>query len=391
MPAIILMAVWKNFGFNMVIFIAGLQSIPERLYEAASIDGAGGWQQFRHVTLPMLAPTFLFVGVMTMIGYFQLFAEPYVMTQGGPAHSTLSIVLLMYEEGFRWWNMGYAAAIAFVLFAIILVVTLLTLRCDGGAGVPAGGPPQVAASAPQDAAHMAQRTLVRRARRRRACSRCCRCSGWCRRRSCRPARPTALPPRLLPEPRRRSSTTRDLFTRLNLARYAANSAALARGRDARSRSCSTRWPATPSPSCASPAATASSASCSPRSSSPARWRCCRSFCMLKQLGLINTYWGVIIPGMASIFGIFLVRQYALSIPDSLLDAARIDGAGEFRIYWSLVLPRCTPILVTLGDLHVHGHVERLPLAVDRADRRATCTRCRSPSRTSSASTCRTPS
>ncbi len=128
MPAIILMAVWKNFGFNMVIFIAGLQSIPERLYEAASIDGARGWQQFRSITLPMLAPTFVFVVVMTMIGYFQLFAEPYVMTQGGPAHSTLSIVLLMYQEGFRWWNMGYAAAVAFVLFAIILSLTVVTMR-----------------------------------------------------------------------------------------------------------------------------------------------------------------------------------------------------------------------------------------------------------------------
>lgn len=128
MPAIILMAMWKNFGFNMVIFIAGLQSIPERLYEAASIDGASGARQFRYVTLPLLAPTFLFVALMTMIGYFQLFAEPYVMTQGGPAHSTLSIVLLMYQEGFRWWNMGYSAAVAFVLFAIILSLTLVTAR-----------------------------------------------------------------------------------------------------------------------------------------------------------------------------------------------------------------------------------------------------------------------
>jgi multiple sugar transport system permease protein len=140
MPAIILMAVWKNFGFNMVIFIAGIQSIPERLYEAASIDGARPWQQFRHVTLPMLAPTFVFVGVITMIGYFQLFAEPYVMTQGGPAHSTLSIVLLMYQEGFRWWNMGYAAAVAFVLFAIILALTLVAMRLRSlGAGVSAAG------------------------------------------------------------------------------------------------------------------------------------------------------------------------------------------------------------------------------------------------------------
>jgi multiple sugar transport system permease protein len=132
MPAIILMAVWKNFGFNMVIFLAGLQSIPERLYEAARMDGAGPWQEFRHVTLPMLAPTFLFVAVITMIGYFQLFAEPYVMTQGGPADATLSVVLLMYEEGFRWWNMGYAAAVAFVLFAIILAFTLVQLALRGG-------------------------------------------------------------------------------------------------------------------------------------------------------------------------------------------------------------------------------------------------------------------
>jgi multiple sugar transport system permease protein len=144
MPAIILMAVWKNFGFNMVIFIAGLQNIPERLYEAASIDGASDWRQFRHVTLPMLTPTFVFVALITMIGYCQLFAEPYVMTQGGPADSTLSIVLLMYQEGFRWWNMGYAAAVAFVLFAIILSLSVVAARFQSvaaaasAAAVPAG-------------------------------------------------------------------------------------------------------------------------------------------------------------------------------------------------------------------------------------------------------------
>ncbi|MBL8259319.1 MAG: sugar ABC transporter permease [Candidatus Competibacteraceae bacterium] len=128
MPAIILMAVWKNFGFNMIIFIAGLQNIPPTLYEAAQIDGASAWRQFRHITLPLLGPTFLFVALMTMIGYFQVFAEPYVMTQGGPANRTLSVVLLMYEEGFRWWNMGYASAAAFVLFALILAATLLQLK-----------------------------------------------------------------------------------------------------------------------------------------------------------------------------------------------------------------------------------------------------------------------
>jgi multiple sugar transport system permease protein len=132
MPAIILLAVWKNFGYNMIVFIAGLQSIPEDLYEAAELDGASAWQLFRHVTVPMLAPTFVFVTIITMIGYFQLFAEPYVMTQGGPLQSTLSVVLLMYEQGFRWWNMGYAAAVAFVLFVVIFAVTLLQLRFQRG-------------------------------------------------------------------------------------------------------------------------------------------------------------------------------------------------------------------------------------------------------------------
>src|SRR5436305_1613637 len=181
MPAIILLAVWKNFGFNMVIFIAGLQSIPERLYEAARLDGASAWQQFRRVTLPLLAPTFLFVAVVTMIRYFQPVAEPYVMTQGGPANRTPSVRLLL-----------------------------------GALVIPA----QVA---------------------------------------------------MLP-----------------------------------------------------------------------------LFLMLRALGVIDTYWGVIVPGMASVFGIFLVRQYALAIPDSVLDAARVDGAGEFRIYRSLVLFLCAPVLVTLA-------------------------------------------
>ena len=128
MPAIILLAVWRNFGYNMLIFVAGLQRIPAQLYEAAELDGAGAWARFRYITLPQLAPTFVFVGVITAIGYFQLFAEPYVMTGGGPLKSTLSMVLFMYEEGFRWWRLGSAAAIAFVLFFIILGFTLVQLR-----------------------------------------------------------------------------------------------------------------------------------------------------------------------------------------------------------------------------------------------------------------------
>src|SRR3546814_9156694 len=104
MPTIILFAVWKNFGYNMIIFLAGLQSIPEDLYEAASIDGAGAWRQFRQVTLPMLEPVLLLVGILTMSGYFQPFAEPYVMTQGGTLATTKNVLYLMYDESFKWRN-----------------------------------------------------------------------------------------------------------------------------------------------------------------------------------------------------------------------------------------------------------------------------------------------
>lgn len=128
MPTIILFAVWKNFGYNMIILLAGLQAIPRDLYEAARIDGASGWQQFRHITLPQLGPVMLVVAVITVSGYFQLFAEPYVMTRGDPLQSTVSMLYFMFEEGFKWWTLGRASAIAFLLFLVVLAVTTLLLR-----------------------------------------------------------------------------------------------------------------------------------------------------------------------------------------------------------------------------------------------------------------------
>lgn len=128
MPTIILLAVWKNFGYNMVIFLAGLQAIPQDLYEAARIDGASRRRQFWHITLPMLGPVLMVVGVITVAGYFQLFAEPYVMTRGDPLQSTVSVLYFMFEEGFRWWNLGRASAVAFLLFLIIFAVTTLMMR-----------------------------------------------------------------------------------------------------------------------------------------------------------------------------------------------------------------------------------------------------------------------
>ena len=128
MPSIVLLAVWKNFGYNMIILLAALQAIPEDLYEAARIEGAGAWSRLRHVTLPMLAPTLALVAIVTVSGYFQLFAEPYVMTQGGPLQSTVSVLYYMFEQGFSWWKLGYASSVAFVLFALVLLFTTLQLR-----------------------------------------------------------------------------------------------------------------------------------------------------------------------------------------------------------------------------------------------------------------------
>lgn len=125
-PAVIALTVWKNMGFTMVIYLAGLQAVPQELYDAANVDGAGAWQRFRNVTLPLVSPTTFFLLIIQMIGAFQLFSEPYVMTrgQGGPANATKSIVFYIYQVAFQFSQMGRASAIAWVLFAFIFAATL---------------------------------------------------------------------------------------------------------------------------------------------------------------------------------------------------------------------------------------------------------------------------
>lgn len=127
LPAILIFVVWKTFGYNMIIFLAALQTTSEDLYEAARIDGAGWWAQFRHVTLPAIGPTLLLVSILSVAGFFQLFAEPYVMTLGGPAQSTVTVLYFMFEEGFKWWNLGTASAVAVILFVLIFIVTMVQL------------------------------------------------------------------------------------------------------------------------------------------------------------------------------------------------------------------------------------------------------------------------
>ena len=135
MLSIILLSVWKNMGLNMVIYLAGLQGIPPHLYEAAEIDGAGRYAEFRRITLPLLAPTTYFVVIVYFIGALQMFVQVFIMTSGsgnelfgGPLDSTITVVILIYANAFEYLKMGYAAAMSFVLFLVIVVVTLLNAR-----------------------------------------------------------------------------------------------------------------------------------------------------------------------------------------------------------------------------------------------------------------------
>jgi multiple sugar transport system permease protein len=128
MPAVMAMSIWKGLGYTMVLFMAGLDAIPRTYHEAAAIDGAGRWQSFIHVTLPLLVPTITFVLVTRTIGALQTFTQMYLMTAGGPVNATRTTVMLLYEDAFRQYLFGYASAIAFILFVVILLLTVVQLR-----------------------------------------------------------------------------------------------------------------------------------------------------------------------------------------------------------------------------------------------------------------------
>jgi multiple sugar transport system permease protein len=128
LPSLIVVSLWQTLGFNLVLFLAGLTSIPREFYDAAQVDGAGRWASFRHVTLPLLQPTMLFVIITGMINSLQIIVPMFVITQGGPANATRSVVLHLYEKAFFGYQLGYASAIGFILFVIILVFTFIQLR-----------------------------------------------------------------------------------------------------------------------------------------------------------------------------------------------------------------------------------------------------------------------
>lgn len=127
MPAIIIVDWWKTIGFTFILTLAGLQGVPEQLQEAAKIDGAGSFRRFWDITIPMLSPTLFLIGILTFIGAFQIFEPMYIMTRGGPLDRTISIVMKIYETGFRRFEMGYASAMAIGIFVVIMIVTLIQM------------------------------------------------------------------------------------------------------------------------------------------------------------------------------------------------------------------------------------------------------------------------
>jgi multiple sugar transport system permease protein len=129
MPAIVAMSVWQGLGINVIIFLAGLQAIPQEYYDAASVDGAARWARFRHVTLPLLTPSIFFTGILSLIGSFQVFDQVYILARPGkPTEATITLVYFIYESGFRFFRMGEAAAASWILFLIVGVFTLVYFR-----------------------------------------------------------------------------------------------------------------------------------------------------------------------------------------------------------------------------------------------------------------------
>jgi multiple sugar transport system permease protein len=128
MPSVVIMSVWQVLGYNMVIYLAGLQGISEEFYDAAAIDGASRWRQFLHITVPLISPATFFVLIMSIIGSLQAFEQIYILTEGGPGYATHTLAYLIYLEAFQWFHMGFASALAWVVFILILVLTLIQFR-----------------------------------------------------------------------------------------------------------------------------------------------------------------------------------------------------------------------------------------------------------------------
>jgi ABC-type sugar transport system permease subunit len=330
MLSIILATMWWTAGYNMVMYLAGLQDIPESLREAVRIDGAGGWQEFWHLTLPLLRPVTFFVVVMSIAKSFQVFGQVYVMTQGGPSNSTLTIVNYLYVVGFTWFEMGYAAAIAYALFALLLVITVIQFRMvsreSGGGGF-------IRADLLLRTSLYLLMALV-----------LILWVGpllWMLSTSLKPeGQILSLVPRWLP----RTFTLenyRDVLQKYALLRWGLNSLVVSAGATILGLAVGV------------PAAYAF-ARMRFRGQSwlfllilstilvPVHITIVPLFLGLAKLRLTDTYFSLIMPTVANGFGVFLLRQFFQNIPVELEEAAIIDGASRLGVLVRVVLPLARP-------------------------------------------------
>lgn len=336
MASIILATVWWTAGYNMVMYLAGIQDIPDSLREAVRIDGSNGWQEFWHLTLAMLKPVTFFVVVMSIAKSFQVFGQVYVMTQGGPSNSTLTIVNYLYVVGFTWFEMGYAAAIAYALFALLLVITVIQFRMvsrEGGGG-----------------GFIQTRLLLRAGLYLLMGLVLVAWVGpilWLLSTSLKPeGQILSLVPRWIPQVFTLENY-RDVLEKYQLVRWGVNSLAVAAG-----------------------ATILGLILCIPAAYAFARMRFRGAqwvfllilstilvpvhitivplFIGLAKLKLTDTYFSLIMPTVANGFGVFLLRQFFQNIPLELEEAATIDGASRLGILIRVVLPLSRPALTAVA-------------------------------------------
>ncbi len=335
MLSIIIATMWWTAGYNMVMYLAGLQDIPESLGEAVRIDGANAWQRFWYLTLPMLRPVTFFVVVMSIAKSFQVFGQVYVMTQGGPSNSTLTIVNYLYVVGFTWFEMGYAAAIAYTLFALLLVITVIQFRMvsreSGGGFIHVG-------------------LLVRSGLYFLMALVLILWAGpllWMLSTSLKPeGQILSLVPRWIP----RTLTLenyRDVLEKYALVRWGVNSLVVSAGATILGLLVSV------------PAAYAFARMRFPGQQwifllilstilVPVHITIVPLFLGLAKLKLTDTYFSLIMPTVANGFSVFLLRQFFQNIPAELEEAAIIDGASRLGILTRVVLPLSRPPIMAVA-------------------------------------------
>ena len=352
MPSIIALGVWRNIGNSMIILLAALQTVDPQLYEAARVDGAKGRHLFRHITVPQLRPALLFTTVVTSIGYLQVFEEPFVMSgpNGAPDQAGFTASLFVYQQGFRFFNLGYASAAAYTRVHrdrragdhpvplpeaedMTAVRTAARAARDDQGREPRGPRPRaVVALRPARARHAADDRAVRVDAARRVQDQ----------------------RRLHPHDADAAAgdvDARQLHAAVLQAGLRPLLPQLARGSRSWSRPrtwCSARWPATRSASCASPGSRPLMGLVLATLMVPGSVTLVPLFVLMSKLGLVNSYAAVTVPFFAGAFGVFLMRQFMTSIPDDLLEAARIDGAGEWTIFTRIVMPLMKPALAALA-------------------------------------------